>query len=215
MNFVDLENVWQSPYNHPSAAQIEKEKHRFVAELKHRHRRFVGFCVTILIVLLVITGAFILELISPDVGNDPIDLVREWSLVPLFLLPWIGWGLMVWLYRRHRIRHPDYGSSIRATVRAMLDENSVERARTKLVAGLIAGLLVIIPLIVHQLQAVGKAGDEIVFPAFVLLPMLEVSILLALTFRYRRKLLPRRRQLESLLQAYDSAPALSVEGPLE
>ena len=34
MNFADLETMWRSPHNRPSAAELEKQKMHFVAELR-------------------------------------------------------------------------------------------------------------------------------------------------------------------------------------
>jgi hypothetical protein len=91
-------------------------------------------------------------------------------------------------------------------VRALLDENRLERARFKTVSWLQATTLVVPLLIVVQLRAVGKAGDEILIPAFVFLPAIIIAIFAGSSFRYRRRLLPRKRELEALLASYESWP---------
>jgi hypothetical protein len=63
-------------------------------------------------------------------------------------------------------------------------------------------MLLMMPLIVYQLRTVGKAGDEIVVPAFVMLPVLIVCIHGGLWWHRRRVLLPRKRELEALLTTY-------------
>ena len=77
------------------------------------------------------------------------------------------------------------------------------RFRTRLIAALNGVMLLVIPLVVFQLRAVGKAGDEILVPAFVLFPTLMVAVLGGMVFHYRRKLLPEKAELEALLRSYE------------
>jgi hypothetical protein len=202
MNFADIENAWRSPHNWPSPAQLEKQKMQFVTDLKKRHRGLVAFLALVGVALLVITGKFAFDLIWPDAGVDKVDFAREWAIVPFLALPWIGWALLVRQYRAHRTKHPDYDVSIGASVRALLDENRMERSRYKLIAGLQLATLLVLPLVIFQLRAAGKAGDEILVPAFVIFPAIIAGILAASTWRYRTRLLPRKRELETLLASY-------------
>jgi hypothetical protein len=64
-------------------------------------------------------------------------------------------------------------------------------------------VLLVLPVVVLQLRAAGKAGDEILVPALVLWPLLAAGIGGALLYYHRRRLLPRKRQLEALLAAYE------------
>jgi len=202
MNFDDIQKTWQSPHNRPSAAQLEKDKMKFLTDLRKRNRGAVFFMLWILGVLLVITGSAFLHLLWPDSAKDAIDLTREWSIVPLLALPWFCLLVFFEKYRRYRAAHPNYEHSISASVRALLDENRLARDRQKWAAALSGVMLLLMPLIVHQLRAVGKAGDEILVPAFVLLPALMLCIFLGMLWQQRRVLLPRKRELEALLATY-------------
>lgn len=202
MNFADIENAWRSPHNRPSAAQLEEQKMQFVTDLKKRHRGIATLLAFTGSALLVVTGKFALDLIWPHAGVDKVDFTREWAIVPFLALPWIGWLMLLRQYRAHRTQHPDYEVSIGASVRALLDENRLERARYKVIACLQGATLLVLPLVIYQLRAVGKAGDEILLPAFVLFPAIIVGIFAASTWRYRTKLLPRKRELETLLASY-------------
>ena len=153
--------------------------------------------------LVFITGKVIVHLIWPSPTVDTIALTREWAVIPLLALPWFGWFLMVRQYRRHRALHPNYQNSISSSVRALLDENRLERTRYKIIACLQLLTVILMPLIVYQLRAVGKAGDEVLVPAFVIFPAIILAIFLWSTVRYRRKLLPRKRELEALLASYE------------
>ena len=74
-----------------------------------------------------------------------------------------------------------------------------------MIACLQAGFLVILPLIVGQLKAVGKAGSEIDV-MFVLVPAIFGAIMLGMLWNDRRALFPRKRELETLLNSYESWP---------
>ena len=202
MNFDDIQKTWQSPQNQPSAAQLEQDKMNFLTDLRKRNRGTVLFMLWILGVLLFLTAKIVLHIAWPDPAKDAIDLSREWSVIPLFALPWLCLLAFFRKYRRHRAAHPDYARSISASVRALLDENHLARERQKWAALLSGVMLLLMPLIVHQLRAVGKAGDEILVPAFVLLPALMLCIFLGMLWHQRRVLLPRKRQLEDLLASY-------------
>lgn len=202
MNFADIENIWRSPQNRPNPAGLEEIKTKFVADLRRRHRGNFIFLVIVLIPLAFFTAKIVLHLLWPDPAQDAVDLRREWALIPLFLIPWTGWFLLMRLHRQHRRRHAGYDRSISATVSALLDENRSERLRCKAIAGLLIASVVAMPLIVQQLRAVGKAGDEILVPALVIFPAYTVVTLAWSAFRYHRKLLPRKSELEALLASY-------------
>ena len=55
----------------------------------------------------------------------------------------------------------------------------------------------------HVIGLGGKAGDEILVPAFVLLPLLMLGVSGGMLWRDRQILGPRQRHLESLLASYD------------
>lgn len=203
MNFAEIQNLWHAPHNRPSAAQLEEIKMKFVAEMSKRHRGIVVFMSLVGAALVFLTGKIVLHLLWPAPGKDTLDFAREWSVIPFFALPWIGWLSMVVQYRRHRAQHPNYDRSIPASVRALLDENRLERTRYKVISLLQLLTVLALPLIVSQLRAVGKTGDEILVPAFVIAPAIMLGIFLLSTVRYRRKLLPRKRELEGLLAAYE------------
>jgi peptidoglycan/LPS O-acetylase OafA/YrhL len=86
---------------------------------------------------------------------------------------------------------------------ALLDEIAMARARLKVVASLHGATLVLLPLVVWQLRKTGKAGDEILWPAFVGWPLFAVGILVALWWYDRSRLRPRQRQLEALHREYE------------
>lgn len=202
MNFADIESAWRSPHNRPNPGQVEKLQARLSDELERRRRSVRGLLWLTAIPLVVVTGKLVLHALWPEPGADPVDFTREWVVIPFFFLPWVGWLVMWQLQRRHEARHADYARSIRAGLIASLDENRREAVR----AGVISALLLLsVPLIggvVWQLRAVGKAGDEILLPAFVAYPTYVVLMLAGIAWQYFRKTQPRGRELAALLAEY-------------
>jgi hypothetical protein len=208
MNFDDIQKTWQSPHNRPDTAQLEKDKMKFVTDLRRRRRGNLLFLALVFALILFWTVKLGLHIILPDPASKAVDLGREWGVLPFFALPWLGWLYMVRLHWRQHVRHPNYDRSIGASENALLDENSSERRRYKVIAGLLVASAVMLPLIVYQLRSVGKAGDEILIPALVIYPAYVVGVLIWSAVYYRRKLLPRKRELETLLAGYDQNAAL-------
>ncbi|MBL9211969.1 MAG: hypothetical protein JNL92_16035 [Opitutaceae bacterium] len=176
---------------------------QLITDLRRRRRGFVLHLSLVVAMLSVVTSLTVRHLLSPDPALDPIDLAREWGALVLLALPWAAAVLFVRQSWRHFAGHPRADHSIRASIRALLDENRLSRIRVKVVALLHGLVLLVLPVVVFQLRAVGKAGDEILVPAFVLWPLLAAGIGGALWYHDRKKLLPRKRELEALLGAYE------------
>lgn len=205
MNFADIEKTWRSAENRPSAAQLEKQKMDLINELHRRRRASRGLLVLTAIPLVLISGRLLLHFLWPDPALDRLDLAREWMVVPFFLLPWAGWFLLWRQHRRHEAAHGGYAGSIQASMAALLDENRREGVRA-LVA--VAALLLSLPLlggVVWQLRAVGKMGDEVLIPAFVIYPAYVVLMVAWIGWQHLRKTAPRRKELEALLSDYNRA----------
>ena len=202
MNYDDLESAWRSPRNTPDAATLAAARDRFVTELDRRRRGTRVFLALVLAALLVITGRVALAVLLPLEAGVKIDFAREWAALLFLAVPWFGFGLLVRRMLRHEREHAPAAPAVRDAVRALLDENAMARGRLKVVAGLHGAVLVLLPLVVVQLRATGKAGDEILWPAFVGWPLVAGTILGALLWHDRKRLLPRRRQLEGLLRDY-------------
>ena len=126
MNFDDLQSVWRSPHNQPTATELEQHKMKLVTELQRRHRASRGLLWITALPLLFITLMIGKHALWPDPAHTPMNWEREWAVLPFLALPWAGWFMMLRLYRRHQQRHPDYDRTISASVAASLDENRTE-----------------------------------------------------------------------------------------
>jgi hypothetical protein len=199
MSFDDIEKVWRSPHNVPSPAEVEAQREMLVRRLRRQYRVFL---LTIGAGGTAVLGCAA-ALVRHALDGGALDLQREWGSLVLFALPLIGLAVLFRQYRRHRARHLGYQLSISASLRAALDENRLERTRIKILAGLYGVMTLVFPIIVSQLGAVGKARPGEMMSMLVLFAALVAVVGLALTYRYRRRLLPRKRQLEALLAAYE------------
>lgn len=204
MNFDDFQRVWRSPHNHPSPEQIEKDQRTFVSELKRRRRVTLAFLCFIFAVLTLITVKVIAQIAWPDPSMDAIDPAREWGAPVFLFLPWIAALAFARLQFTHRRAHAHFERSIGDTLRALLDENRNARRRSLIVAGLNLAMLALIPVVVQQLRDVGKAGDEIFLPGFVIFPAIMLLVFAGMVWQYRRKLLPEKHELEALLRSYQA-----------
>ena len=202
MSFDDIQKAWQSLHNRPDMAQLEKDKMKFVADLRRRRRGNLLFLGLVLSLLVLITGKLAMHVLWPDPALKSVDVRREWAVIPFFALPWVGWLIMVHLHWKQYVRHPHYDRSIGASVTALLDENRAERTRYKFIGCLLIASVAALPLIVYQLRSVGKVGDEIMIPALVIYPLYVAGVLIWARVYYLRKLLPRKRELEALQASY-------------
>lgn len=203
MNFADLQNAWQSPHNQPSPAQLEIMKQQFIADHDRRRRGLKFFLFLVGSVLTVITLPLVVVAFTGGGDGNDFNASREWGSLALLALPWVGLILFARQLSRHDRQHGAETKTVADSVRALLDENRMSAARLRIVAALHGALLVLLPLIVYQLRAAGKAGDEILMPAFVGWPLISIGILLAMRWHYRTKLMPRKLELERLLKSYE------------
>jgi hypothetical protein len=199
MSFDDVERLWRSSHNVPPPAELDAQRGQLVRRLRRQYRGFV-ICVGAAMAGLVLLGVRFARYLA---GGGAFDLGREWAALALVLLPVLGAVVFVRQYLRHRARHANYQSSISASLRALLDENRLARRRLKGIALLNGIMVLLFPVIAWQLQAVGKARPGEVWSMLALFAGLMVFVGLCLAYEYHRRLQPRRRELEALLQAYD------------
>jgi hypothetical protein len=153
MKYDDIEALWRSPGNQPSAVQIEEDRRRFAGQLRCRYAGFVAYFSVVLTALTVLTfwlGFRWMErgLPSPALRVTPLALLA---------LPWAGAVLFVRRYLQHRRRHPDYSLSLVASLRAALDENRAARERAIGILRLHAGSVPLLALCLWQLHSHGLA----------------------------------------------------------
>ncbi|HEX2747398.1 MAG TPA: hypothetical protein VHM91_05300 [Verrucomicrobiales bacterium] len=153
MNDNEIENLWRSPRNQPSAFQIEEERRKFTARLRRRHFGFVAYFTFVITALTVFTawlGFRWMEkgMLGPAVNGPALALLA---------LPWAAALLFVRRYLQHRRRHPDYNASLATAMRAALDEKRTAIARATGILRLHAMTVPLLALCLWQLHSHGLA----------------------------------------------------------
>lgn len=191
----ELQILWQSSANTPAPELLEQHRQHLLQRLKQRYRTFwwvTGLASFWLGLLLVKLGFFLR-------AGGPMNWRQEWGSVLGLMLPMAVLALFWSQQWKHYRRHSNPGLHIRASLSASLDEIRLGRLRLRVIALMHLILIVLMPVIVLQLQAAGKAGKEILVPFLVILPALLGLILLALWRHDSRTLRPRERELKQLL----------------
>jgi len=199
MNSADLERAWRSPRNSADPSALATARDRLFAGLEKRRRARRLFLALVLGALTLLSVRVALATL-PRAGGPTIDPGRDWASLVFLALPWIGFIVLTRQMLRHERGHRQAEATIGDTVRALLDENTTARAGLRVTAGLLGATVLLLPLVVGQLRTTGKAGDEILWPAFLGWPLLAGALLTALWWQDRHRLLPRRRHLEALRQ---------------
>jgi hypothetical protein len=202
MSYDELENAWRSPRNMPETGALTAARERLFADLARRRRGKRVFLAVVLGALTLITTRVAFAVWSRG-GTPVMNAADDWAAWLFLAIPWAGFFLLLRRSVRPERVNPASVQSGGEAVRALLDENKAARAGLKVVAGLIGATLVLLPVVVWRLRATGKAGDEILGPAFVGWPLVAGAILAALWWHERSQLRPRRRQLEALGREYE------------
>lgn len=200
MDFERLKTVWQSASNAPSLSEAERLKTRFVRDLQRRHRVFIGFMAWVFSALSFCTGSVLYNILI----TQKVNLAREWAVILALTILWAFAIQFLFQFRRHNRNHSHHGESVVNALRAALSENRLACSRARRIGLIYLFCIPALALAIHQLREAEKMdGKEIV-------SMLVVfGIALAISggwtaFHYYRKLLPRTKEIESLLRDYDS-----------
>ncbi len=201
MNYADLEQAWRSPRNQPSADELEDARRTFTRALQRRRRQTLIVLALSFLPLAVCTWVLGTHFIAPDQPLKAFSPRHEWSVLLLLALSWAAWLILLSLFRRGA-RRGAAPVAISVSVSRLLDENRRQRTFYKVMGSLLALCALLLPLIVHQLRSVGKVGDEVVVPAFVIFPLYVGAFVIWTVLYGRRKLAPRACELEALREAY-------------
>lgn len=194
MSYDEMKALWKSLDNRPSPEETERQREALVASLKKEHRAFyirVGLAMTLMLVPLI-------GMVKHVIEGGPFAFNREWAVLLLFLLPWIGAVLFIRRQLRHRRAHADYDRSVGQTLRAALDANHAAQQRAKILQGLLALSAPVMALCIWQLQAVGKARPHEAVSLATLMAIVIVASWCAI-FWDARKLRPQEKHLAALV----------------
>lgn len=155
MSINDIEDAWRSPKNQPSAEEMERDKARCLATLRKRERGFYVAMALIFAGLTAFTVALVRHWLWPDSPENAIRLGREWALLPLLALPWIGAVTFVRQYRRRGHTRPE--RSIAESVRALAEQARLSASRKQTMLWMHAISTPLLAVAVWQIYQAGKA----------------------------------------------------------
>lgn len=199
MDFERLERAWSGPANSPSEAAATYVTDALFDTLRRRRRATARFLTFVGMVLTFWTAVVVFQIL-----NDPFpfDIAREWSVLVLGALPWVGLVLIRRQQRRHLLAHPDPYQSVAESLRGLLDENSAARRRLGIIAGLMAVAVVLLALALGQLATVGKMTPANVQQAALLFGGVLAVVAGWKAWHYIRVLRPEAERLRRLLADY-------------
>jgi uncharacterized membrane protein YqjE len=175
MSLNDIENAWRSPHNQPTPEEMEREKARCLHALRRRERGFYVAMAVIFSGLTFFTLAVVRHWLWPDSPRNAIRLGREWALVPLLALPWLGAISFVRQYRRRALTHPE--RSIAESVRALLEQARLSASRKRTMLWMHAISTPLLALAVWQIYQAGKARpNELASMAVVFVVLVGTSV---------------------------------------
>lgn len=201
MNPPDLATLWNSPANRPHPAAWDAMLSKIRDRQRRRRRLFLGVLITASIQTILLIVSLTIRGFGGSGGIDGLvgSLSREWAAV--FLL-----GLQTAAVVRFWILHgkgdrlaPGAGENLRAGLEILWRENRRTCARQKTIAALLAVMAASMPLVVNQLQAAGKAGEEIRLPFLLGVPVLAVAVILGMAWHFLKILGPEGRALNEQL----------------
>lgn len=198
MTLDDLLPAWRSARNSPDPGQMQEYQEHLAARLGKEYRDFLWFVGMAAALTLFLAGGFVEYLRS----GGAFDLRREWASIVFLLLPLGMVALFLRGFVAHRRRHPRYDLSIAAALRAAIDQNRLSRLRLRLSMAVTTFAMALLPLITHQLQAVGKQRPHEAASMLVVFGAGYVIAMGCQVWIYRRKLLPERARLQGLLESY-------------
>jgi hypothetical protein len=199
MDFDRLERAWASPANSPSEAAAAYVTDALFDTLRRRRRATARFLRFVGMVLVFWTAVVVFQVLTDPF---PFDFAREWSLLLLGALPWIGLFLIRRQQRRHLLAHPDPYQSVAASLCGLLDENLAARRRLGVTTGLMAAGLVLLALALGQLETVGKMTPDNVRQAAILFGAILAAVAGYKAWHYARVLKPEGERLRRLLADY-------------
>jgi hypothetical protein len=194
MSYDDIQNLWKSPGNRPSAVALEQERLKLVHALRREHR---GFYLRLGLAM-VWLGATMVGMAWHILSGGPFSLSGEWAVLLLLALPWIAAVLFIRRQLRHRRTHAGFEQSVSRSVRALLDATHAAQQRGRILQGLLALSAPVMAVCIWQLQAVGKARPHEAASMATMMTVIIAASWGGIYWDYRR-LGPKERKLAALV----------------
>jgi hypothetical protein len=194
MSYDEMKDLWKSPANRPTPSETEQHRETLVRSLRREHRGFcmrLGIAMAMLLVPVVRLAWFIVE-------GGAFALTREWAVLLLLLIPWVGALMFIRRHLQHRRAHAGFEQSVSRAVRALLDANHAAQQRGRVIQGLLALSAPVMALCIWQLQVVGKARPHEAASLATVMAIIIAASFGGIYWEIRR-LRPEERRLAALV----------------
>lgn len=198
MNYPDLLQLWSSPANHPSRADIDAQKECLARALTRRRRAFFALMTPPAVALTLVTGLLLHRLSATGMET----LAREWAAPALLLATWTTFFVFVRSFRGHSRSHADFSLSVAASLRGLLDHTLRARRRTTWLLWSHFASLPVLGLSLRQLSSAGKMAPHESSSALVFFGSVIAASLVGLLLFRSLRLRPEELRLRELLRAY-------------
>ena len=199
MNLDELQRLWNSGGNQPTAEQRDRMINQFTSSLRRRRRQELAWLVWSFFVLTLLTGLAGWLLL----GTDKVNLTAEWSVIPLLLIPWGFAGLLLKRFFRRRLPAQRGDVAIAQSLAAAMAANKAERVKLKTVGILYVITLPVLAFAIWQLHSVGKVSSRELVSLVTFLGSALALSAGAVLARYRFGLVPEGRKLKALLNQFE------------
>lgn len=196
MSLESFTAAWRSGANSPGPEEVEVLAGALVRGLRRRARRLAVGLTAAGAVLVALTVAWVVRLLSP------VEAAGEWALAPLLAPAWFALVLVLRRVFRHRTAHATAQGSIAALLRAALEETHQARSRLRWISVLhLVSLPALVLALNHLLDTTRVRPHELSSLAVVLAGLVAGS-LLGMQLYDRFRLRPREGQLRELVASY-------------
>lgn len=200
-----LSDLWNSDANRLGPTEGERIAAEFVTRLRRRRRFQAWWLSWTVLALSAVTLLALGQLLGS--GASAGELVSQWTLVPLLILPWLATAYFLRAFFSENRPSANTARPLPDVLIAMSASNARERRRLVVVLALLGATTPIAALAIHQLQLVGKvASNEATSMALVFGVALALGGA-AVALRLRFRLQPERRRIELLLRDLEPTAA--------
>jgi hypothetical protein len=194
MNFEDIQKAWVSPVNKPSEHETMKLKQELINGVRRRRRFDIIWLIQTSVMLI---AATVVAIIAWRSGRS--SSVAEWGAVLLLAVSWTCFLLIAWKRFIHRMPAAAMDQPISVAVRVALHDNRVARVINTVCVWLLALTVTVLPIVMSQLHAAGKASNRELLSMSVAFGVILLLFGAWLVWNRFRRLRPERERLEALL----------------
>jgi hypothetical protein len=205
MNFAELEMIWNSAGNQPSAGEQEKITRQTLGWVR-RQRRHQGIWLVWTFGVLTVMTSFAGWVLF---GTDKVDLGMEWGVIPLLLLPWTFAFIFLKRFLKPEMAAVRGDMPIVEALGRAIRTNEASQCRLRAMGVLYAIFIPVLTVAMWQLHLAGKASPRELFSMAVFFGGVLLLGGAGVFARYRFRLKPQHEQLKAVFGYYEEGGSAS------